>query len=161
MIVLNIHDLRIILIQPHPITFVSQIQGHGIICGNAGYSYDGYCVGAVANDVPNACATIFSEYAQPMLVKSLDTLHFLMSELETIYSYDLYKIGLTYSDVFEEFVWRDGTPLIYHNFREDVVGGDTFSNEKCVVLDKRELGVWHTFDCGTAFLEVASICQIG
>ena len=133
--------------------------GNGIQCSRTGIFHDGYCIDAVASSDPNACQTILSEYAHPMTIKDQETQSAINTQFQGIHSYDLYKIGLTYSKIDQSFRWLDGTTLIFDNFESFPVIDDP--TNICVALDRRDEGVWRSYNCDTDVYQLSTLCQIG
>ena len=136
------------------------LLGNGLRCPKTGFSYDGYCIGPVASNSPDACSTIFSEYSHPIIVNDNKLQEAVHMNLNVLPSFNLYKLGLIYSRTSETFIWLDGTDLIYHNFPKFPAVDDT-DNDICVVLDQTDSGNWKTYECNAAVLEIATICQFG
>ncbi|XP_072025436.1 uncharacterized protein [Amphiura filiformis] len=140
------------------------LKGTGIVCG-LGHSvqHEGYCYGTVDSNTETACHTIFGEGSKLAIINSATTQDYIkesMSTLKLEYRHQ-YIIGLVYNASVgnSEFMWHDGTPLTYSNFRwpPEVID---LSADYCVSMDYEDSMLWREYQCDEVKVQRASTCQI-
>ncbi|XP_072172014.1 uncharacterized protein [Diadema setosum] len=130
-------------------------------CASHEILFNGYCLGVIENDERDACDRVFRPDSKPLLIKSQETQNFILSRRDQIAATSSQLvIGLS-AEPGEDFVWADGTPVLYNNFAVEVDPGTTttpsMSGERCAFINLFNCFQWETYNCLTSTR--ATVCQ--
>ncbi|XP_038067180.1 uncharacterized protein LOC119737135 [Patiria miniata] len=137
------------------------LEGKGRICTVANLLLDGYCVGSINSQSPDACQEIFSEGSQSLIINS-DQLQSRLWEKRNnllIENQHRYLIGLTWPQGEDSYRWVDSTPLTYNNIRWPLDSHNQ-SVDYCVSMDSEDLFNWREDECVADHVRKAQICQV-
>ncbi|XP_072045176.1 uncharacterized protein [Amphiura filiformis] len=139
-------------------------QDTGDFCSENAVNYEGFCLGTVDSQDPDACDAIFAEGSYPITINGDRIQFFLHKSFNQlrIEDRDCYVIGLQSATQMDNvtFQWiGDGTPVTYSNFKDLRQEIQNISREYCVSVNSYDFS-WSAYPCKDNNKARATLCQI-